>query len=278
MAARGRQSSTSWRRKSALLSTSREFESRRVRQIIAIFADFIGLFGRLMRPQYGPQSGHRLGGSGLAASEKDPFQHCIMQRLADLWAACERAIDDDPAALSTSTRRERPSPATAHYEMSANLQEALPARTAVSKSSRSWSRCSWLNDSMSILCALSTSSGPPPGPAVFELHRVVVPSCSGAAAVPRAQAPRHRPPRVHRAATGSGRPPAEWVVIRGNSINRLCLNYRKFRKLISVSNFRYCRNFRHGHFVIGSVGATAPKIVPRPLKPDAISISTSPQR
>jgi hypothetical protein len=49
-----------------------------------------------------------------------------------------------------------------------------------------------------ILSALSTSRGPPSGAAVFELHRVVVPSCSGAAAVPRTQAPRHRPPRTSR--------------------------------------------------------------------------------
>jgi hypothetical protein len=32
--------------------------------------------------------------------------------------------------LSTSTRRERPSPATAQYEMLANLQDALPVHTA----------------------------------------------------------------------------------------------------------------------------------------------------
>ena len=50
------------------------------------------------------------------------FQHCIIQRLASLWAACERALDDDPAVLSTSMPRERPSPATAQYEMLANLQ------------------------------------------------------------------------------------------------------------------------------------------------------------
>ena len=49
-----------------------------------------------------------------------------------------------------------------------------------------------------ILSALSTSREPPSGAAVFELHRVVVPSCSGAAAVPRTQAPRHRPPRTSR--------------------------------------------------------------------------------
>ena len=41
-------------------------------------------------------------GSGLGCVGKGPFQHCIIQRLASLWAACERAIDDDPAALSTS--------------------------------------------------------------------------------------------------------------------------------------------------------------------------------
>jgi hypothetical protein len=42
--------------------TGHEFESRRVRQIIAIFPGFIGLFGHLAaRPQYGPQCLHRLG-------------------------------------------------------------------------------------------------------------------------------------------------------------------------------------------------------------------------
>lgn len=85
-----------------------------------------------------------------------------------------------------------------------------------------------------------------------------------------------RPAYIAQPQALDARQPSGWL-IRGYSINRLCRNYRKFRKLISVSNLRYCQNFRHGHFVIGSVGATAPKIVPRPLKPDAISISTSPQ-
>ena len=48
--------------------------------------------------------------------------------------------------LPPSARRARASPATAHFETLANLQDALPARTAVSKISRSWSRCSWLSE------------------------------------------------------------------------------------------------------------------------------------
>jgi hypothetical protein len=86
--------------------------------------------------------------------------------------------------------------------MLANLQDALPARTAVSKSSRSWSRCSWLSDPMSILCALSTSSGLTFSTAVFELHRIVVPSGSGMATVPQSD-PHHL--RVARLDAGHGK-------------------------------------------------------------------------
>ena len=58
-----------------------------------------------------------------------------------------------------------------------------------------------------------------------------------------------RPAYIAQPQALDARQPSGWL-IRGYSINRLCRNYRKFRKLISVSNLRYCRHFRHGHFVI----------------------------
>jgi hypothetical protein len=89
---------------------------------------------------------------------------------------------------------------------------------------------------------------------VFELHRVVVPSCSGAAAVRRIQA--SSAPYIAQPPALDARLPSRRL-IPGYSISRLC---RNCRKLISVLNIRYCWDFRHGHFAIGSVGATAPKL------------------
>jgi len=51
---------------------------------IAIFADFIGLFGRLaVRPQYGPQCLHRFG-EGLVSVIHGTVHRCIMRRLSRL--------------------------------------------------------------------------------------------------------------------------------------------------------------------------------------------------
>ena len=103
-----------------------EFGGRRVRQIISSVPYFIGLGQGACLPQ---------------------IRHCSLLHNAKVGEPRRPCVNVPSTTSLQHYRRLRAAsdrlPATAHFEMLANLQDALPARTAVSKSSRSWSRCSW---------------------------------------------------------------------------------------------------------------------------------------
>jgi hypothetical protein len=101
-----------------------------------------------------------------ARPRKTPSVHyCIMRRLSYFNARMP-----DPhlikllQRLPSTTVRQRVSPANTHYEMLASLDGFNAERFCRQQDLAQLPRCSWLSDSMSILCSALTSTGPPSGP------------------------------------------------------------------------------------------------------------------